>query len=506
MLILSPNGKLIGAIGEPAALPPAPIDTSAFVEGALFETLEPARMMILSPGGREVIRLAAEEVSEALSISSFETVDDAQLLVLTSFGRLISRIGGGGSDAAAATAKEVADARGSRLTLAQRIDTGLTAYGDPIGPTYGAWLLQETRLRLRQLLLGESAQLVICILGDSYSQNVSRWVGPFAQTLIAEYGLAGVGWLGFPWLTAPFTGTWSAGNQPVNMDRGACFGNQVTICQLIGAWDCTYRQTVDAVPSLGLVTSSTAGAYARWNFPAGHNAAELFYGGDGTGVIRVSWDDGATYSADIALTTTGGGSVLLPGLPATAATARLRVMSGNVALAGVDMRSNAPGIRVQKIASSGSHSQHWSSMPAAGWSAAIGKLAPHLSILLFGTNDQPWFDGNGFANQLATVVGNIRAARPACDILLSTPPENQRTNNVRPMAELASAQRRLAVQSACAHLDLQYYFGSPANYAFAYAAANPERPWFNADLIHPEPATGGRVIADAYLRLATQSI
>ncbi|MNG27482.1 hypothetical protein D3C84_1126060 [compost metagenome] len=67
------------------------------------------------------------------------------------------------------------------------------------------------------------------------------------------------------------------------------------------------------------------------------------------------------------------------------------------------------------------------------------------------------------------------------------------------MSGYAAAMCELAALNRCAFLDLQYLFGEQFS---EYASTSP-RAWFNADLIHPEPATGGRVIADAVLRLLT---
>ena len=79
------------------------------------------------------------------------------------------------------------------------------------------------------------------------------------------------------------------------------------------------------------------------------------------------------------------------------------------------------------------------------------------------------------------------------------PCENGRANST-PMGDFAEALYELAVEQKCAFMDLQYLFGD----SFSEYAATSPRAWFNADLIHPEPQTGGRAIADGVLRLLTQ--
>lgn len=410
---------------------------------------------------------------------------------------------------AVGTSPEIITARGDRTSLGARIGQGLTPYGDPIGPVYGSWLLQQTRMRLMKLSpsLLETAQFIICLIGDSYTQNAGRYSGAVAKTLQDAYGNAGVGWISWAWALPPLTGTWTSISQPALMD-GNVRTDLVTICQVIGTWTDLYNTGSINGPSISQVTSSTAGDYLRWNFPAGHTAANLFYSGDGTGVVQVSWNDGSTYGSNINLSTVGADHVAMSGVPGGAATARIKVISGNVTICGVDMQSSANGVRVHKLGGSGSTSAQWAAVTPATWAAQIAGLGPNLTGIMQGTNDQ----GTGLstaqsATNIAQIAANVILGQSnATDILIMSPAENQRLTNPIPMPQFAQAQREMAIANGYAYLDFQYYFGSPDNFAAAYANSNAARPWYASDGIHPDPTTGGRVMASAIVRLLTSAI
>ncbi|HSI41755.1 MAG TPA: SGNH/GDSL hydrolase family protein [Xanthobacteraceae bacterium] len=474
----------------------------------IYETLAPdlQSVAIRDPDGRIIATVPDPRVgalaASAVTVEYYETLDETVRVIFADpDGRELGRLREADS---AAPSAEVVAARGSAVDLNTRISRGLTAYGDVAGPVWGAWNLQETRMRLRKLLLGESSQLVIALIGDSYTQAVDRYVRPSAKTLQDTYGFAGVGWIGFGWFGTS-AGTWSAGSQPSGMDLTAR-SDLVTVQQIIGTWTCIYNNAASNTPSLSRSTSSTAGDYVRWSFPAGHNACRLFYGGDGTGVVQVSWDDGATWSGNVVLNTAGAANLALAGTPASAATARIKVISGNVSLAGVDMQSAANGVRVHKLGGSGSTAAQWAGVTAATWAAQYAALAPKQTDILFGTNDQAIdVTPSTFGSQIGTIVSNIRSVLPWSDRLIMAPAENQREDNDYPMSAYTQAQREVAIVNNCAFLDFQYYFGPADNFAFAYAHANSARPWNAADLIHPESLFGGRAMVDAWLRLQMYS-
>ncbi len=411
---------------------------------------------------------------------------------------------------------EVGTARSTQSSLGIRLANGLTAYGDPISPHANEWMTREFRMRSRRRIAGETTQIVMAFIGDSYTQAPSRYSGLLAKTLQDTFGSAGLGFISFGWYggttgTANTTGIWTGGNQPTGMDNTARY-DLVPDPTIIGNWSISYNNASNNTPNLSKITSSTATNYVQFNITEGHTSARLFYTGDGTGVVGISWDNGSTYGSNISLNTVGAGNVSLPGVPVGIATARIKVISGTVALAGVDMQSTSAGVRFHKLGGSGSSASQWAGVTAGAgssttWASQMNVLGSHLHAVLLGTNDQTSVTPTAFTTSLGTIFSNINSVLPYSDRLIIMPAENQRTTNAYPMTQFAQSAREYALgvgnTRPCSYLDTQYFFGSPANFAFEYSFANTARQWYAADLIHPDPNTGGRVIVDAIYRFLT---
>jgi len=397
-------------------------------------------------------------------------------------------------------AGQLVTAAGRADSLATRLSRGLTAYGDPLDPVYGRWLLRETHMRIRKRKLGEPVQLIAAFIGDSYTAGV-YWVPAAAKTLQDARGLAGLGWVGFSWWGDPSPTVAPA--VALRID-GSARPDLIPAPTVTSGWRASYGNVANATPSNGIITATVAGERVTVIVPAGHNAVQLHHKGGG-GDIRYSWDGGATWRETITLAGATAANVALLGVPAGNASLVIESVSGTVALAGVDLQSAAAGVRVHKLGASGSATTSWAGVNAAAWRAGLQALAPHLVVIGFLTNDQgaALIPETTFAANLATIVANVRAALPYADILITAPPENQRTTNVYPMWRYARAARELAVSLGCAFLDHQYQFGAvPSD----YAAANPARAWYHADLVHPATDTGGRAIADATVSLIDPSL
>lgn len=368
--------------------------------------------------------------------------------------------------------------------------------------------LRETRMRLRAIKHGTTQQLIINLLGDSWVQG-DYWSNIFAKALHTEYGMAGVGWVGFGFFLAGTPPYVTGGAQPNSGGTPTVDGNArpdlVAKPTFDGTWGSAgatngYNRSGSGLPSLSYAESSTVGDRARFTFPAGHTSAQVFYQADVAGSFRYSWDGGSTWQTTISYSAASGAlSAALANTPAGAATIILEVVSGTVRLGGVDMRSTAAGVRVHKLGSSGSATNTWNAAAAAGsWKSRIIDLGAHLNMVGFQTNDQgaAYDPATTYTTQLGTIIANLRVATPYCDILLTSPPENQRVANAYPMAQYTTATRALANAQNCAHLDHQFNFGLlPADYAWANAG----RKWMAADLVHPDAPTGGAILADGAL-------
>ncbi|CAI0694528.1 Prophage tail fibre N-terminal [Serratia fonticola] len=515
-IILTPDRQILAQFPDPRI--PALELTS--VKSNFYETLDQVsdgEFLVVDNAGLIIGRLAPSSViyevadlsdktlqlqSTSVKSGVFETLDPSdEILILDAAGRILGKVAP--IDKLEA---ELEAASGSQEELSTRLNNGLTPFGDARGPYASRWSVREVRMRLEKLAGGDSTQLTIGLLGDSYSNDKSYYSMQFAKQLQDQYGMAGVGWFGFGWY-GPASGTWTSTVQPVGIS-GSIRTDLAPICQVIGTWTCTYGAPSTNAPALYKITSSTADDYVRFTVPpaggAYSNSCRLFYSGDGSGVVQVSWDDGATWSGNINLATVGAGNINLAGTPSAGGIARIKVVSGNVGLAGVDLQSTAPGVRIHKLGCSGSTAAQWAGV-GAQWQNQMTALSCKCHQIMLGTNDQGVATSPSvFTGHLATIFANLDAILPYSDKTLVMPAENQRTTNAYKMPAYAQMAREFAIINDIGYCDLQPFFGSPENYAFAYAYANPERRWYSSDLIHPDGLTGGRAIASALNRFYTQ--
>lgn len=380
--------------------------------------------------------------------------------------------------------------------------SGWKPFGDgtaPVKPNpFGN--LRRTRYLLQKRALGEAAQAIITVAGDSYSQNASRWVQGFAEQMVARYGDAGGGWVGFGFYSAGTTPYALGGNQPIGVNGNA--RASLYPVKYAGSMVASYNSTVS--PDLALITLSTAGDAVEVGFPAAPvlSGVDLLFVGTADGVIRYSWDGGSTWSANVNVQGTVGTlqSEALTGFPAGAGTLRIERVSGSPKLCGVNLKSGVSGVRVNKIAGSGSQAASWRDQNAAQWQAGLMAIGADLFVYMDGPNSQSsnitqeaW---GGYVDEL--LATRVRGALPGCDILLATPPENQRTTNSVPIAAYAAEAMLRSVRNGYACLDLQPAFGDGGN-PEVYGSAG-AIPLFNADNLHPDPSTGGRLMLSEFLR------
>ncbi|WP_447885021.1 hypothetical protein [Serratia fonticola] len=515
-MILAPGREILAQFPDERI--PALEQTS--VKSDFYETLDvmaPNEFLVFDANSKVIARLASSDIysdvavisaetqqliSSAVTSGFYETLDPSDdMLIVDSTGKILSTI-----SSTAPIKVELAQAAGDQTTLSKRLNNGLTPFGDAIGPYASRWSIREVRMRLEKLLGGDVTQLTIGLLGDSYSNDKSYYSMQFAKQLQDKYGMAGVGFIGFGWYGTP-SGTWTSTTQPVGIS-GSIRTDLSPICQVIGTWTCTYGQPSTNAPALYKIASSTVDDYVRFTVPpaggAYANSCRLFYSSDGTGVVQVSWDDGVTWSGNINLATVGAGNINFAGTPAAGCIARIKVVSGNVGLAGVDSQSTAPGVRIHKLGCSGSTAAQWAGV-GPQWGVQMTALSCKCHQVMLGTNDQGVATvPSTFISNLAVIFSNLNAILPYSDRALAMPAENQRTTNVYKMPLYAQAAREFALSNDIGYCDLQTFFGSPENYAFAYAYANSSRPWYAADLIHPDGLTGGRAIASALNSFYTQ--
>lgn len=416
--------------------------------------------------------------ADGLSVFEYEAMGlSGEAAIVDANGKILAVLGGGDDSAT----EEIIAARGSRESLTERISQSLNAYGMPKHHVWGEWYLREIRQRLRKRALAEAMQLTVAFIGDSWTHSADRYTKAVAATLKSAYGGAGDGWVGFGRANP------SLPNGNINWNGSVTYA---------GTWDGRYATSYS--PDIAEIFSSEVGASLKYSISALTTSVNLFAQG-GAGVVQYRWGGGTWTLIDLSAFPAGQQVIALANVPATAAAIEIAVVSGTPVLFGIDVKSTADGIRCHKLGATGSRSQQWAAVDQAQWVVGIKALAPNAFIIMHGTNDQPAYGPAAYKNYMRTLVARCRLANPLADILLMIPCENGRANST-PMGDFAEALYELAVEHKCAFMDLQYLFGD----SFSEYASTSPRAWFNADLIHPEPQTGGRVIADGVLRLLTQ--
>ncbi len=339
----------------------------------------------------------------------------------------------------------------------------ITAVIDPYGlPTYGLHFpeyLRQVRSRLQRLRNGEAVQCDIALgPGDSWTFVRSYWSENFAKALVERYGDGGGGWVGFGW---PQAGSVGNGNA-----RGSLYGYDATASAAQG-WTCGYASTatIDASPDGCMVTSNgTAGKVLTGTYPSSPalSGGRLFYRGYGDNpVIAFSWNG----EAAMQLTLSGTG-VFAIDIPAPAAPGAgswtITTVSGTARLFGLNLLSAAKGVRIHKLAASGSASFGWGNTSATFGDrlrAGFSLLSPHVIAVMLGVNDsKSGRTVEQYTSNMAALIANLRAGAPAADIMLVSQPEISNPGTVA-LAGYRQALKRLAYQNRCAYLDLQPAFG-----------------------------------------------
>lgn len=390
---------------------------------------------------------------------------------------------------------------GTAGSLTERLSRGLTPYGDLLLPLFGDWVLRSTRMRLRRLRQGNGGQVVLAFCGDSWVQSDAYWLRQFAKQLQDQFGYAAAGWVGLQWFGTT-SGTWvDGGTQPSGGGAGNARTDLIPAPVFSGLWTSDNGAGGFAAPSIGWAETSAPGAYVRFTVPAGHTAADLhFIGTTAGGTVEYSWDGGATWQTAINVTGTNGVPSVVPliNVPTDAATLRFRRASGTIRLSGVNLKSTANGVVVHKLGASGSNSTQWASVNLSIWADQIAALEAHMVAVLLGTNDASGAaTPQTVATNAAAIMAAIRAESAALDRLWIMPPDRSGTPTAVRMDQYAAAVRERAVANRFAFLDLQYAFGAdPAEYAVGGVF-----PLMDGSNVHPTPATGGAVIADAVHRI-----
>ncbi len=351
----------------------------------------------------------------------------------------------------------------------------------------GEYHLREFRMRTRKLKVGEAIQSTIAVLGDSYTQNNGRYIKALCDSLNAEFGVGSAGWCGF------------GSYLPTSGFNSSVDGSRIDGSTRTGTWSAATYYTSTS-PDLAQVSSSTVGSNIQCTGEAGMTGVDLFHIAGTAGQIRYRWDGGGWTALNVG---TGSGLTVtaLAGVPATAWTLDLEVVSGTVKLCGLNGKtSTANGVTVHKLGCSGGRAQQFAAVNAAEWQTGLAALAPNTVIMFLGVNDQNLNRTPAqYSADMQTMITRAKTAVPTADILLVAAPANG-LSHTYPMSDYTTVLYDLAVLNFTAFIDMQYVFGESYS-EYGYGST---RNWFLSDNIHPDGTTGGRALADGLVRVLTK--
>lgn len=440
------------------------------------------------------ILLGALETAAGTALEQYERCGaDTGLLLLDAEYRIIADLLV--SQQAAAVIAEVEAARGDRANLSDRLDESMTSTGAPRDTILNRAALRTAHWKMIALDLGDTQQLNIAAVGDSYTQNAARYTGPLATYLTGRYGDGGGGWTGYGFFSAGSPPYVIAGAQPAGVNGNARPTSYAL--KFRGVWVCTYNNSPS--PDCAHITSSTAGDMIQRTVPASpnHSALRVHFLGTADGVVRHRVDGGSWTTQNVQ-GTIGALQMFDIALTAGAHTVEIEVVSGTVSLCGDNALSSATGVRLHKLGGSGSSVNSWWNQNAASQQTGWADLTPDIFWVMEAGNSQ----SNAIApatwiSRWSDLVGRMRTASPLADILMVGTIEliGRDAPTYTPIADYAAQARQFAWTNDYAFLSLQDYFGADKT---TYASTSP-RPLLNADGLHPEPPTGGRLMVAAML-------
>lgn len=366
------------------------------------------------------------------------------------------------------------------------------------GGQFSGYPLIHTNQKISSII-SKVGQLSIGVLGDSYSDNLSDvanfglnycWQKPVANQLRRATGDAGAGWVGFGW-------SW------YTQLRGNIRPEEVSV-SLSGAWD-KYSDVIDTAvvsalhtvpsPDMEGIRSSSVGASMTIAGTTHCDSIKLFYQVTAAASsIRYSFDAGASWTA--INTHAGTGIALLSGVPITAWSLRIEVVSGTPILYGLDVRRVDPGIVWHNLAPSGASAHGWSiQAETTAWRANIASIGLDLVIILLSTNDSVIDTPATFKERMQSLINSVRVACPQCDILLISPPQSGRSDQLYPISQYLAKQQELSTEYRIPLIDLQPMFGA----TFADYSWDSVRQWMQYDKLHPT-VDGARIISWAVMQ------
>ncbi len=303
-----------------------------------------------------------------------------------------------------------------------------------------------------------SSYASILWIGDSYSSS-ELYTHKIRNFFWRKFGFAGAGWL---------SANTSYGNIETNATRTKT-----------GAWvDHLYQYP--ATDTLGIVAtnlsySASSTANNTYAFTATGTDYVIHYikqSGGGTFAVDI---DGGGYSSDIdtanATSAIAFYSTGLTGKTYGSHVITIKVTSTAlpVAIAGVEAKRSASGIRWNNLAMSGSAARDWANVTAAQWQAAITQIAPQLVVINLGINDmsRTGYTSTQFQADLQTIIDNVTTALTSGGLLrtsiLIVSENDDGATQIFSSAAMAAACKAVAFANSCGYLDNYSVIGDYAS-------------------------------------------
>ncbi|EJZ59162.1 hypothetical protein I1A_003503 [Pseudomonas fluorescens R124] len=350
----------------------------------------------------------------------------------------------------------------------------------------------DARERFAQWREGKAGKVLsVSVIGDSYSAGQNFYLNKLVQRVAGEVGFAGPGYVGFNHGAALggthfkytrssekyFGGGWQVSG------LGQASPDSRTVTGKPGAW-----LQIDARPTPAIDTKVTQ--------------AKLLYLGNGEpSELRYRWTPAQDWQP-LKLGGSGVQEVPLAGLSSAADWSfKLEVVKGAPTLFGLWMGNEKNGVRVSKLAASGAASAdfyHQDRQWQVQWKAAVSKIPADVYLIMLGGNDQGFgVKPEQYLQNVQGLVAMIREIQPAASINLIMRQDTTRSS-AYPMSAYAQVLQPWAHEQQLGFANLQCAFG-PDVKRYAAAMIGPDR-------IHPQPATGGKVIADYFYRWIVSGI
>lgn len=251
------------------------------------------------------------------------------------------------------------------------------------------------------------SRLQIGLIGDSYTQNRSRYTKRLKQTLAAHYGNLGAGFLGF----ASFA---EAGL------NGSVDETELNYTINYSQWTTTNGGGYG--PDAGHVTSLLANSSLAISVLKTVESLKFYYANKpGTAGFRYRIQSGAwtTIASDASVVSLGINTVDVRSYTAPY-TIDVEALGVGVSLIGAEAIKTGAGVVVHKLGASGGRAvQFAANTPAKD---ALNELGLDLAVIMFGTNEQA---GNqtpaAFKTALQNIITSLRASRPNMDVVLMLP-------------------------------------------------------------------------------------